>query len=210
MTTRTQAEEEVNRAKAEKSVCGSVENPPSEALKERLTAEVRDNQLDGFSWIAADAMTSRKAVYYCRNGSDFIEASQVSRAMRIALSEQQLSSRGVSQAEAKTLLGPVDVDTVKVDKSGSNKSNGMGAFFLPSFLLMMIYVTVLTYGLYVMRSVIEEKSSRVVEVLLGSVTPMDLMAGKILGVAAVGFTQIAIWMVAAAAMGAGAMPWWAT
>ncbi len=183
----------------------SVENTPNDALKERLTAELRDNKLDGFLWIAPDAMTSRKAVYYSRNGSDFVEASQVSRGLRFALSEQQLSARGVGTAEAKKLLGPVDVDTVKVDKSGSNKSNGMGAFFLPFALLMMIYVTVLTYGLYVMRSVIEEKSSRVVEVLLGSVTPFELMAGKILGVAAVGLTQISIWMVAATAMGAGAM-----
>ena len=51
----------------------------------------------------------------------------------------------------------------------------------------------LIYGIYVMRSVIEEKSSRVVEVLLGSVTPMQLMAGKIIGVGAVGLTQIVIW-----------------
>jgi ABC-2 type transport system permease protein len=182
-----------------------VEDQPCDALKEQLSGELRDNKLDGFLWIAPDAMTSRKAVYYSRNGSDFVEANQVSRGLRIALSEEQLSARGVQTAEAKKLLGPVDVDTVKVDKSGSNKSNGMGAFFLPFALLMMIYVTVLTYGLYVMRSVIEEKSSRVVEVLLGSVTPFELMAGKILGVAAVGLTQISIWMLAAAAMGAGAM-----
>ncbi len=63
----------------------------------------------------------------------------------------------------------------------------------------------LIYGLYVMRSVIEEKSSRVVEVLLGSVTPMQLMAGKIIGVGAVGLTQIGIWATAAGILGTGSI-----
>ena len=62
-------------------------------------------------------------------------------------------------------------------------------------------MTVLIYGVYVMRSVIEEKSSRVIEVLLGSVTPMQLMAGKIIGVGAVGLTQIGIWAAAGSRSG---------
>jgi ABC-2 type transport system permease protein len=70
-------------------------------------------------------------------------------------------------------------------------------------LLITIYVTVFIYGVNVMRSVIEEKSSRVVEVLLGSVTPMQLMAGKIIGVGAVGLTQIAIWAAVGSIVGGG-------
>jgi ABC-2 type transport system permease protein len=166
----------------------SVETSPSEALRQQLTRRVRSGQLDGFAWIEADAVTTRRATYYSRNASDFIEASLVSRAFRLALSERQLSERGFSPAQAKTLLGPVSVDTVRIDKQGVNKSNSMAAVALPYVLLITIYVTVLIYGLYVMRSVIEEKSSRVIEVLLGSVTPMQLMAGKIIGVGAVGLT----------------------
>ena len=64
-------------------------------------------------------------------------------------------------------------------------------------------MTVLIYGIYVMRSVIEEKSSRVLEVLLGSVSPMQLMAGKIIGVGAVGLTQIVLWAAAGALLGSG-------
>ncbi len=81
----------------------------------------------------------------------------------------------------------------------------MGAIFLPYLLLGAIYATVLIYGLYVMRSVIEEKSSRVVEVLLGSVTPMQLMAGKIIGVGAVGLTQIGIWAAVGGILGTGSI-----
>jgi ABC-2 type transport system permease protein len=125
-----------------------------------------------------------------------MDATLVSRALRFALSERELAGHGFSPDEAKKLLGPVDVDTVHIDKEGSNKSNGIGAFLLPFLLLISIYMTVFIYGIYVMRSVIEEKSSRVIEVLLGSVTPVQLMAGKIIGVGAVGLTQIAIWAAA--------------
>ena len=81
----------------------------------------------------------------------------VSRALRFALSERQLADHGFSADEAKTLLGPVALDSVHIDRQGANRSNGLGAVFLPYLLLAAIYVTVLIYGLYVMRSVIEEK-----------------------------------------------------
>ena len=181
----------------------SVETAPSEDLRQRLTAQVRAGTLDGFAWMQADVATTRKGLYYSRNASDFIEAQLVSRAFRFALSERELAGHGFSAAEAKTLLGPVAVDTVRIDKQGANKSNGIAAFLLPYFLLIAIYATVLIYGVYVMRSVIEEKSSRVIEVLLGSVTPMQLMAGKIIGVGAVGLTQIGIWAAAGAILGTG-------
>jgi ABC-2 type transport system permease protein len=183
----------------------SVQTAPTEALRRQLISRVRDGKLDGFAWIEADAASTRKAVYYSRNAGDFIEASLVSRALRFALSERQLAEHGFSAAEAKTLLGPVALDSVHIDRQGTNQSNGLGAVFLPYMLLAAIYATVLIYGLYVMRSVIEEKSSRVVEVLLGSVTPMQLMAGKIIGVGAVGLTQIGIWAIASGILASGSV-----
>jgi ABC-2 type transport system permease protein len=181
----------------------SVQTTPTEALRQQLTTQVRDGKLDGFAWIEPDAVSTRKGTYYSRNAGDFIEASLVSRALRFALSQRQLADHGFSAAAAKTLLGPVALDSVHIDREGANRSNGLGAVFLPYLLLAAIYATVLIYGLYVMRSVIEEKSSRVVEVLLGSVTPMQLMAGKIIGVGAVGLTQIGIWAVASGILGTG-------
>jgi ABC-2 type transport system permease protein len=181
----------------------SVETPLSEALRQQLIGEVRNGNLDGFAWIEPDAVATRKGIYYSRGTSDFMEASLVSRALRLALSGRQLADHGFSLSQAKTLLGPVHVDTVHIDRHGANKSNGLGAFFLPFVLLLAIYMTVLIYGLYVMRSVLEEKTSRVVEVLLSSVSPMQLMAGKIIGVGAVGLTQIGIWTAAGSVLGSG-------
>ena len=104
---------------------------------------------------------------------------------------------------SKPCFSPVSVDAVRVDKQGASPTNGLGALLLPFVLLLAIYMTVLIYGIYVMRSVIEEKSSRVLEVLLGSVSPMQLMAGKIIGVGAVGLTQIGIWSASGVLLGSG-------
>ena len=181
----------------------SLESAPTEALRQQLTGQLRQGRLDGVAWIDANAVTTRKATYYSRDVSDFMATSLVGRALRIALSQRQLSEHGFSPGQIKTLLSPVSVDAVRVDNRGASRTNGLGAFLLPFVLLFAIYTTVLIYGIYVMRSVIEEKSSRVMEVLLGSVTPMQLMAGKIIGVGAVGLTQIVIWAASGALLGRG-------
>jgi ABC-2 type transport system permease protein len=72
-------------------------------------------------------------------------------------------------------------------------------------MVMMLYMTLLIYGMSVMRSVLEEKTSRVMEVVLSSAKASELMAGKILGVGAVGLTQVAIWIVIAAGASAPAL-----
>jgi ABC-2 type transport system permease protein len=181
----------------------SLESAPSETLRHQLTGKLLQGRLDGVAWIDANVATTRKATYYSRNASDIMASSLVGRALRIALSQRQLTEHGFSQDQVKTLLSPVSVDTVHVDNQGTKRTNGLGAFLLPFVLLLAIYMTVLIYGIYVMRSVIEEKSSRVLEVLLGSVTPMQLMAGKIIGVGAVGLTQIVIWAASGALLGSG-------
>jgi len=181
----------------------SLQGPPNEVLRQQLTAELRHGHLDGVVWIDANAATTRKVTYYSRSVGDFVANALVSRALRTALSQRQLTAHGLTPGQVKTLFSPVSVDTVRVDKQGASPSNGLGSLLLPFVLLFAIYMTVLIYGIYVMRSVIEEKSSRVLEVLLGSVSPMQLMAGKIIGVGAVGLTQIVIWSASGALLGSG-------
>jgi ABC-2 type transport system permease protein len=181
----------------------SVETAPSEALRQQLITRVREGRIDAFAWLEPDAASSRRCTYYSRNGGDFVESVMFSRALRSAISKRELTARGFTPDQARALLSQVSVDTVHIDKEGTNKSNGLGAVLLPFLLLFAIYMTVFIYGIYVMRSVIEEKSSRVVEVLLGSVTPMQLMAGKIIGVGAVGLTQIGIWIATGSLLGTG-------
>jgi len=112
------------------------------------------------------------------------------------------------------ILAACDVDlavrNVKWDEGGEETlSSTMLSQILGMVLAMLIYMFVLTYGGMIMNSVVEEKTNRIVEVIVSSCRPMELMFGKIIGVAFVGLTQIAIWAamlgIAAAVLGASAV-----
>jgi ABC-2 type transport system permease protein len=89
----------------------------------------------------------------------------------------------------------VSVQTKKLDESGIEKGTSTGIAMALAYLLgFMMYMLVFIFGAQVMRGVIEEKTSRVVEVIISSVKPIQLMMGKIIGIALVGLTQFLIWI----------------
>jgi ABC-2 type transport system permease protein len=182
-----------------------VQVAPTDALRKQLSAEVGDSKLDGYLWLTDDAIAARKFTYSTRNSSDFIETSLVKNAVTTALMKQQLASHGVARNEVDDLLKPVSMDTVSVDKGTEKKAGGVGVILMPFVLMMMIYVPLIIYGVAVMRSVLEEKTTRIVELLLSSITARQLMAGKILGVGSVGLTQVGIWTLLGAVAGTPAM-----
>jgi ABC-2 type transport system permease protein len=152
-------------------------------------------RLDGYLWLSDEALTSRKIAYVARENNDFIEVATLQAALKTALLRQELLFRSVSAADADGFMKPVDLDAVAI-KGGEEKHDGGPLQFLSAIVLvMMLYMTLILYGVAVMRSVLEEKTSRVIEVVLSSATARELMAGKILGVGVVGLTQIAIWIV---------------
>lgn len=109
-----------------------------------------------------------------------------------ALSQAAVAVRlGGDDAEVRTLLdgGELEVDLVSDGGAGVNDP-AFAATYIGAFIL---YMTILLYAVSVMRAVLEEKTSRVVEIVISSVRPTQLMLGKILGVGAVGLTQLSIW-----------------
>ena len=117
-------------------------------------------------------------------------------ALRTVLLRKRLASQGMIAGDVASLTEPV---TVTPGKHTARSSTNI-AYVL--FLLM--YMVVLLYGMNVARSIIEEKTSRIFEVLLATIRPEEILAGKILGVGAVGLTQIAVWMLAAMLLSATA------
>jgi ABC-2 type transport system permease protein len=90
----------------------------------------------------------------------------------------------------------VSIQTIKVDESGQSKETSTGVAMAIAYIGgLMMYMLVFMFGSQVMRGVIEEKTSRVVEVIVSSVKPVQLMLGKIVGIALVGLTQFLIWIV---------------
>jgi ABC-2 type transport system permease protein len=107
-------------------------------------------------------------------------------------------AKGMTQAEADTMLARVSMEALQLDKDGKvGKSNGGVTVLKATLMLIMLSVPIMLYGLDVARAIIEEKTSRIFEVMLAVVKPSDLLAGKLLGVGGVGITQIAIWVAGA-------------
>jgi ABC-2 type transport system permease protein len=179
----------------------TIEPSLTDETHKKLNTQIDAGTLDGYLWLEPDVVTTRKFKYYTKNASDFVETEGMRSAVRLALTRMGLANVGVNGNQVEELLKGVDIDTLRVEKGKVSSSGGMMGFFLPLTLMMMIYMTVIIYGVAVMRSVIEEKTSRVVEVLLSSVSSMELMAGKILGVGAVGLTQVLIWATFGAVIG---------
>jgi ABC-2 type transport system permease protein len=176
-----------------------------ESSKQELREQVNTGKLDGYLWIDPESLQKRKFTYYSKDSTNFSEQVSLKSAMRAALTQQELAGHGLNGTEIKQVLKPVTLNAVRVLKGKESKNSGMVLFLATITMVTLLYVTVLIYGLAVMRSVIEEKSSRIMEVMLSSVTPRDMMGGKIIGVGAVGLTQIAIWILLSIALSAPAM-----
>lgn len=170
---------------------------PTDAERAALRARLAAGAIDGYLWLTDDAVHARKVTYTGRDMAGLLQRSWISDALGRALVEQQLAARGVSPAQAEAVLQPVQVETVRVQHGQEGESDDKAMFFAVFAMVMLLYVAVIFYGVSVMRSVLEEKNTRIMEVLLSSTTSTELMAGKLLGVGAVGLTQIGIWIVMA-------------
>ena len=174
-----------------------VDSNASEAERTALRNRVNSGDIDGFLWLSDDAVAARKVTYYGRESGGFLEKSWLKDQLDRAILLQELAQRGVSGAQVDQLLKPVKLETMRVEAGKETKANDKGMFFAIFAMVMLLYTAVIFYGVSVMRAVLEEKNSRVMEVLLSSATSTELMAGKLIGVGAVGLTQIGIWIVMA-------------
>jgi ABC-2 type transport system permease protein len=127
-----------------------------------------------------------------RDTSSFIENGILGQTVSDALRRHTLKSKGLKEDEIDAALQPVDVEPVS--PLGKDAPNPLIMFYATLGMVMVMYMTVLLYGINVMRSILEEKTSRIMEVMLSTATAKEMMAGKILGVGAVGLTQVAIWL----------------
>ena len=169
---------------------------PGATAHAELDQEIASKQLDGYLVITPAASEGQRPTFDFtpRSTADIATSSAIEEALHQVLTSEYLQKKGMSTPETAALMAPVTVNILgKHGEHGNSKTSFLVAYVL--FFLM--YMVVLLYGMNVARSIIEEKTSRVFEVLLATIKPDELLAGKILGVGAVGLTQVAIWMVAA-------------
>jgi len=174
--------------------------PKSLSERDSLVDRVRNKEVDGLFWVDTDSSGKVTATYTSQSSGDIVIASRLESALNHALSSERLNARGMSKADVDAIMKAVSVDTRQVDKSGKEvKSSGVGSYLKGYIMALMLSMTTMIYGINVGRSIIQEKTSRIFEVMLASVKASDLLAGKLIGVGAVGLTQLAIWCVLGAA-----------
>jgi ABC-2 type transport system permease protein len=178
-----------------------VSTDTSDSARAALTKKVKDKELDGFLWATPPAIQARKLDFVTRDTSSFIENGLLGQSVTDALRRSALKSKGLKQEDIESALQSVDVEPQS--PLGKDAPNPQILFFATLGMVMVLYMTVLLYGINVMRSILEEKTSRIMEVMLSTASAKQMMAGKILGVGAVGLTQVAIWMSTALVFSAG-------
>jgi ABC-2 type transport system permease protein len=132
---------------------------------------------------------------YSKSNASITHKIAIEASLRREIEALKLQRSGVSQQMLDDLKAEVSVATTNLSPEGEKDSNALvttGAAYAAAFL---IYLFIFIYGVQIMRGVIEEKTNRIVEVIISSVRPFQLMMGKILGIAAVGLTQFLLWLI---------------
>jgi ABC-2 type transport system permease protein len=171
---------------------------PVEEIKNELNARVRKGELGVYVVLPEKILEEGRAEYYGRNVSDPITTTQLRHSLNRAVVEQRLREANIDQNRVRELSKEITLETMKVSEGGLERDSG-GGFALAMFVGLFIYMAILMYGQLILSSVVEEKTTRVSEVLFSSVKPFHLMLGKLVGIALVAITQYLIWAVAFAA-----------
>lgn len=170
-------------------------SPPSERTRTNLNDLLKRKDLDGYLWISPPRVAGGRPVLQYKQGSsaDMATRSSVQHAIDTVLTRERLAQQGLSQAQVEDMMKPAELEAADAGTEDHTEANFAAAYV--TFFLM--YMVIMLYGMNVARSIIEEKTSRVFEVMLATVKPLEMMAGKVIGVGSVGLTQVGIWMLAA-------------
>ena len=149
--------------------------------------------LDGVLVITDRGVEDGKVSYYGTNVASFSDMRSLERAISPVLRGERLERRGADSDMIAAAAVELDLQTNKVSKGRLTGESGESSFWLAYITSFVMYFSLIMYGIQVMGAVLEEKSNRIVEVLISSITPFQLLMGKVIGVAGAGLLQLAIW-----------------
>jgi ABC-2 type transport system permease protein len=163
------------------------------AFKTQFAAE----GYDAFVSVPGDVLTNPKGLHiYSSKNIGLSLKESVERLIQNKVRQELMYKAGISAKVYEDTQVDIDSETITISESGDEtNSSSAGAMILAGVMGLILYVTLLLYGSQVMNGVIEEKSNRIIEVIISSVKPYQLMLGKIIGVGLVGLTQFVLWIV---------------
>lgn len=167
--------------------------PQLKAAKENL------NKMGNYALLyipKPDLHIPNTAVIYSEKQASLDVKNYIKGVMKKEIEAQKLASHGIDPQTLLSIKTNVFISSIKIDGSGKEeKTSTEISMAVGMFSAILIYFFIFLFGAQVMRGVIEEKTSRIIEVIISSVKPFQLMMGKILGIALVGFTQFTLWVI---------------
>lgn len=168
---------------------------PKGVSQDSLKSLVQSGQLTALLSIPSGALAdsnAQRATLRMRNTNDFSTVNEVEKIYEEGLRNERLKAKGVDPAILEDVDQLANLQTVKVTEQGESEDKG-GTFAAGYITGFLMYMTLLIYGSMILRSVVEEKSTRVIEVMVSSVKPFDLLLGKVLGLTGAALIQMTVW-----------------
>ena len=161
---------------------------------------VLSKSINGFLFIPASVQDSGQVNYFSLSLSNIKLYRNLSRILNQVVIEQRMIDQNIDVSLVGQLSRRIAFETFEIDEDGeTSKGDELSSFLVPYLFLMILFMTVFMSGQLLLRSVMEERTSRTIEILLSSVTPDELMRGKILGLGALGMTQMVFYLTVALA-----------
>lgn len=161
-----------------------------------LDSAKNDERFDGILVIGKDIIANPSDIrLYNHESGTFKTEAAISAQVKAIIEQYRLQAYNIPDLDRilREVNADVTIQTFTISDEGDEESSAIMSYMTGMFLMFLLYMFILLYGQQVMTSIIEEKNNRVLEVVVSSVKPTTLMAGKILGVGAVAITQIIIW-----------------
>lgn len=171
-----------------------IKNKNKDELIDIYKKKILDKKVDGFLLIPRDIKKSRQVLFFALNISDFETNKYISATVQKIISKQVLNEQNIDPLVVQEATRNINFETFKVKKEGVTKASSGMEYLMAIFMLTILFSIIMAYGQLIMRGVLEEKNSRIVEILISSTNTQSLFYGKIIGIGLAGLTQVALWI----------------
>jgi ABC-2 type transport system permease protein len=166
----------------------------AEETRSDLMAKIKADEIDAY--LIVPQSLDQQFEFRSRKGGDFITNDTFTDALNSAVRSQRLAEANINEDRLTELSAKIKIDAKGIDETGAERDTS-GTFIAAFAIGLMIYVTLAIYGQVIMGAVVEEKETRIAEILFSSARPFELMFGKLVGVGIAGLTQLSIWLTSA-------------
>jgi ABC-2 type transport system permease protein len=165
-------------------------NRPLDQVRRELDLRIQNKNLDGYIILPPNLLKNEQPEYRARNAADLFTQNYIENSISRAVRAERMIEAKIDENAIEKMSEPVNLKTTG---AGGEESKGEASFYLAFGMGLLIYMCVLLYGQFVLGAVIEEKETRIAEILFSSMRSFPLMMGKLIGVSLVALTQLSIW-----------------